>query len=334
MKRRWIITALLAFAAVVICVAPFIGSYPIPFSALWGKADDPIAIDILWKMRIPRTVMAFLAGAGLSACGMCFQALFRNPLATPYTLGVSSGASLGAAICIQQGWLFSALGVPSVTICAFLGAGATIAVVYILATRAPKGSTNATMLLAGVAISFFFSSLILLMQYVADFTRTLRMLRWVMGGIESVTDFRDVLTVFPFVAAGCLIAAYLANELNLLSLGEDFAASRGVSVRRSRQLIYFAVSLTVGAIVSFCGPIGFVGMMTPHVCRLTLGFDHRRLLPASCLLGGAFLVVCDAFGRTIIAPAELPLGIITALAGGPFVLWLLYSRRNDFNDLY
>lgn len=332
MNRAWILAGLFTLTVLVTAVVPFWGMESIPFGALWGSADDPVKIDILWKLRIPRVAMAFLAGTALAASGMGFQAMFRNPLATPFTLGISSGASLGAALCIQLGWSFSLLGIPGVTLSAFIGALITILLVYTLTTRAPQGSTTATMLLAGVAISFFFSSLILFLQYMSDFSRTFRMIRWVMGGMENVVDFGEVLTVFPFVITGCLIIAYLTHELNLMLLGEDFAVSRGVAVNYIKMLLYFAVSLMVGAVVAFCGPIGFVGLMVPHICRLLVGPDHRYLFPATWLLGGAFLVLCDAVGRTIMAPAELPVGIITALLGGPFFLWLLFSRKSSFRE--
>jgi iron complex transport system permease protein len=333
MNRSFILIGLFALAVVVVAAAPFWGMESIPIGALWGSAEDAVKIDILWKLRIPRVAMAFLAGTALASSGMSFQAMFRNPLATPFTLGISSGASLGAALCIQLGWSFSLLGIPGVALSAFVGAVTTIVLVYTLTTRAPQGSSTATMLLAGVAISFFFSSLILFLQYMSDLSRTFRMIRWVMGGMENVVSFREVLTVLPFVVAGCLIIAFLINELNLMLMGEDFAVSRGVAINFTKMLLFFAVSLMVGAVVAFCGPIGFVGLMVPHVCRMLVGADHRRLFPATWLLGGAFLVVCDTVGRTIMAPTELPVGVITALLGGPFFLWLLFGRKSAFQEL-
>jgi cobalamin transport system permease protein len=333
MNRSLILAGLFVLAAVVVAGAPFFGMESIPIGALWGSADDAVKIDILWKLRIPRVAMAFLAGTALASSGMSFQAMFRNPLATPFTLGISSGASLGAAVCIQLGWSFSLLWIPGVAISAFVGALITILLVYTLTTRTPRGSTTATMLLAGVAISFFFSSLILFLQYMSDLSRTFRMIRWVMGGMENVVDFGEVLTVMPFVVTGCLIIAFLTHELNLMLMGEDFAVSRGVAINFTKLLLYFAVSLMVGAVVAFCGPIGFVGLMVPHICRMLVGADHRKLFPATWLLGGAFLVICDTVGRTFMAPTELPVGVITALLGGPFFLWLLFSRKSGFQEL-
>jgi iron complex transport system permease protein len=329
----WKLGVFAGLAVLALAWAPFWGIDHIPFSALWGDVDDYAKADVLWKLRIPRVLMAFLAGTALSTSGMVFQAMFRNPLATPYTLGVSSGAALGAAVSIQFGWTFAFLGLSSVSLAAFAGAVFSIALVYLLTARSRYGSSAATMLLAGVAICFFFSSLILFLQYMTDLSKSIRMLRWTMGGFEAIVQFRDFWGVFPFVASGCLIVWYLLHELNLLATGEEFAFSRGVNVNRTKLLLFLSVSLMVGAVVALCGPIGFVGLMAPHICRLIVGPDHRRLYPAALLFGGAFLVICDTASRVVMAPTELPVGIITALLGGPFFLWLLLARREDFGPM-
>jgi iron complex transport system permease protein len=329
----WKLGVFAGLAALAVVWAPFVGMDRIPLSALWGAVDDYGKVDVLWKLRIPRVLMAFLAGTALATSGMVFQAMFRNPLATPFTLGVSSGAALGAAIAILGSWTFGFLGLSSVSISAFAGAVASIALVYLLTARSRQGSSTATMLLAGVAISFFFSSMILFLQYMTDFTRSFRMLRWTMGGLGDIVQFRDVWGVFPFVASGCLLVWYLLLELNLLTTGEEFAFSRGVNVNQTKLLLFFSVSLMVGAVVAVCGPIGFVGLMAPHICRLVVGPDHRRLFPVTLLFGGAFLVICDTAARTVMAPTELPVGIITALLGGPFFVWLLLGRRQDFGPV-
>jgi len=326
MKHRWTMICLLLGAVVVVGIAPFAGRTWLPLSALWQHAPDPTAVQILWWMRLPRVALGFLAGAALAASGMAFQAMFRNPLATPFTLGTASGASLGVALCIHAGWSVSLLGLPSECVFAFAGALATIVVVYGL-SRLRRGFSTATMLLSGVALSFFCSSLILFLQYCSDPSRSFRMIRAVMGGLEGVVDFRgQVLVVFPFVASGCLILFYLTHELNLISTGEDLAAARGVELGRTKTILFFTASLMVGVVVAFCGPIGFVGLMVPHICRLLIGADHRRLLPATMFFGGAFLVVCDTLARSVLSTAELPVGILTAMLGGPFFLWLLLRR--------
>lgn len=327
MNRAWILGCLAVLAIAVLAVTPFFGMEDVPVRTLWSPVDDA-KLDILWKIRLPRVAMAFLAGAALAVAGMAFQAMFRNPLATPFTLGVSSGASLGAAIGIHTGLAFRLLGIPAVTWLAFAGALAAIGLVYGL-TRTQRGLSTATMLLAGVAVSFFFSSMILLLQYLSDFTRTFRMLRWVMGGLEQIVGFDEVLHVFPFVVAGSLVLLYLTHELNLITTGEELAIARGVEVPRTKLVVFVVSSLMVGAVVAMCGPIGFVGLMVPHICRLLVGADHRWLAPASLLFGGAFLTLCDTVARTVIAPAELPVGVITALLGGPFFLGLLLSQVSE-----
>ncbi|MFH1998705.1 MAG: iron ABC transporter permease, partial [Planctomycetota bacterium] len=191
-------------------------------------------------------------------------------------------------------------------------------------TRMRRGFSVASMLLAGVAISLFFSSLILFLQYISDFTHSFRILRWLMGGMK-ITGYETVLNLLPFVLVGLAIVLWLTHELNLMMTGDDMAVSRGVNVKRTRTLLFFATSLMVGSVVAVCGPIGFVGMMAPHICRLMVGSNHRILMPASFLFGGFFLVLCDTFARTLVAPAEIPVGVITALLGGPFFLWLLLS---------
>jgi iron complex transport system permease protein len=283
--------------------------------------------DIFWKIRVPRVCISFLAGAGLAVSGMAFQAMFRNPLATPFTLGVASGASLGASIYVRLGLVFSILGISGISIAAFAGAILSILLVYGL-TRARRGFSITTMLLAGVAISFFFSSVILFTQYMSDFSQSFRILRWLMGGLEAV-GFESVLNMAPFVISGSAIIIYMTYELNLMMTGEEIAASRGVSVRKTKKILFFATSLMVGGVVAICGPIGFVGMMVPHICRLLIGADHRYLTPATLLFGGAFLTLCDMLARTLIAPAEIPVGIITALLGGPFFIWLLLGKTSS-----
>ena len=325
MKRSGTLAILLVLAVLVAAAAPFVGAEDVTPGDLWSGSDRG-KMDILWKIRLPRVSMALLAGAALATSGLAFQAMFRNPLAEPFTLGVASGASLGAALSIHLGWdAIVLLWIPGASWFAFAGTVAATLLIYGL-TRLKRGFSVATMLLAGVAVSFFFSSVILFVQYLSDFTQTFRMLRWVMGGLERVVGFPDVLTVFPFVVTGTLIVLYLTHELNLITTGEDLAASRGVEVNRTKIVLFFAVSLMVGAVVAACGPIGFVGLMAPHICRLLVGPDHRYLTPATLLFGAAFLVACDTLARTVMPPAELPVGILTSLLGGPFFLWLLLCR--------
>lgn len=316
--------ALAALLAVVsLLVTPFLGMERITPGDLVPDDAGSVRKDIFWKIRVPRTLAAFLAGAALATAGMAFQAMFRNALATPFTLGASSGAAFGAALAIKAGLTLSLLGLAGQSASAFLWAAVSVALVYGL-TRLRRGSSTATMLVAGVAVNFFFASLILFIQFMSDFEHSFRVVRWLMGGFEIV-GFGPVIAMAPFVLAGGLLVFSMLRELDLFTIGEDLAASRGMDVRQTRRTLFLGSSLMVGGVVSICGPIGFIGMMSPHICRLVVGAGHRALAPASALFGGAFLVICDTLARTIIAPAEMPVGVVTALLGGPFFMWLLVT---------
>jgi iron complex transport system permease protein len=331
----WKIAVFAGLAALVLLWTPFWGIDRVPFSALWGEADDPTAINILWELRIPRVLMAFLAGAALATGGMVLQAVFRSPLATPFTLGVSSGAALGASLVVQFGWTFAWQGVCGVSLAGVAGAAISLAIVYVISTRSRQGRSAPSLLLAGLAVCLCFSSLIVLLQYTRnanDFARLFQMVRWTLGGldgVENIVQFRDVWSAAPFVAAGCLIVWYLLHELNLLAAGEEFAFSRGVDVNHIKLLLFFAVSLAIGGAVAVCGPIGLVGLLAPHLSRRIVGPDHRRLYPATWLLGGTLLTTCDAATRTLSAPTELPVGIVMAVLSAPLFLWLVLARRPD-----
>ena len=327
MKKVNILLLLCVFAVLTLVFVPIIGIKTISNGYFLKPFSGEMNADIFWKIRVPRALTAFIAGIALSASGMAFQAMFRNPLATPFTLGVSSGAAFGAALYMWIGLPFVFLGISGVSLGSFLGALLSIMIVYGL-TRVKRGFSTATMLLAGVAVSFFFSSVILFIQYMSDFTQSFRIIRWLMGGFEIV-GFDAFFTMIPFVVIGIIIVFYLINELNLISTGEDIAVSRGVNVGATKTALFFATSLMISSVVSICGPIGFVGMMSPHICRLLVGTNHRYLAPATILFGGMFLTLCDAVSRTIIAPAEIPVGVITALLGGPFFLWLLLGGTSE-----
>jgi len=322
MKNRLLplfILVLLAAAALAFC--PLFGMTFIPHHAVGQERE------ILISIRLPRVLSAFAAGAMLALSGMAFQALFRNPLATPFTLGVSSGAALGAAVSIRLGVAFTVLGISGTSLAAFGGALLSILLVYGL-TKLKGGFSTPTLLLAGIAISFFFSSLILFIQYVSGLTHSFRIVHWMMGTFTTA-DYTGLANLLPFLAIGGFLLAILHREMNLFMIGEDIAVSRGVNARLVKKLIFLAASMMVGGVVALCGPIGFVGMMSPHICRLLVGADHRFLMPATFLFGGFFLTFCDTLSRTLIAPSEIPVGVLTALLGGPFFIWLLLNRRND-----
>lgn len=318
MKPANILILVLVATLAIILISPYLG--------LNNTTNPEIRHHILSQLRIPRILFAFMAGAGLALCGMVFQAMFHNPLATPFTLGVASGASLGAALYVFCGISFSLLGIDGATFAAFMGSLIAISFVYSI-SRLRSGFSTETLLLTGVAISFFFSSLILFTQYMSNVTDSFRILRWLMGSL-TIVGYHDVLQLLPFVSICIAVILWLNRELNLLMAGDDIALSRGVAVQKVRYLLFFITSLCVGAIVSLCGPIGFIGMMVPHICRLLIGCDHRWLTPVTLLFGGSFLIICDTIARLIIAPAEIPVGVITTLLGGPFFLWLLIKSRN------
>jgi iron complex transport system permease protein len=319
MTQKQSLIGLFIVTLLVMLGSPFIGTI--------ATDNNEIVHYILTELRIPRMLLAFIAGSGLALCGMVFQAMFHNALATPFTLGVASGASLGAASYVFFGLNFSLVGIEGGIFAAFFGALIAIFIVYSI-SRFRSGFSPETLLLSGVAINFFFSSLILLIQYLSNVTDSFRILRWLMGGI-AVVGYDDIIHLLPFVSITIIGILWLTRELNLLMAGDDIALSRGVAVKSVRYLLFFITSLCVGAIVALCGPIGFIGMMVPHMCRLLIGSDHRWLAPASALFGGSFLIICDTLARTIIAPAEIPVGVITTLLGGPFFLWLLIKSRHS-----
>lgn len=323
MNPRTALLVLLGLWIATTLGAPLVGSQAISIQdALSGEST---AATILWRIRLPRVLLALLAGGALAVSGLAFQTLFRNPLAEPYTLGVAGGAALGAVLAMQLEWIGTAVGFPAVAAAAFVGALLVSLVILGLAVTR-FGVEVTTLLLAGIAISLSCSALILFLQYLADFTKTFRMVRWMMGGL-SVVGFGEVLWVTPWVVVGGLVLAAHRWDLNLLLTGEELAASRGVSLLRIRLAVLGVTSAMIGALVSVTGPIGFVGLIVPHMLRRWVGHDHLYLIPACLLGGGVFLTLCDLGARTIMAPAELPVGILTALLGGPFFLWLLIARR-------
>lgn len=314
----------------VAMLCPLIGSVDIDFARAWAHRGDigsSLDASVLFLTRLPRLLLAALAGAALALSGAAFQALLRNPLAEPFTLGVSSGGALGAVLAIKLGLDISLFGFSPLILFSFTGAAGTIGVVYLLARTRGVLSTS-LLLLAGVTVSFFFSALILLVFYLSDFTQTHSMLRWMMGGLD-VIGYGEVARLIPFVLAGVVLLLAHAGALNQLSLGVELAAARGVNVRRTQRLCYFAASLATGSVVALAGPIGFVGLIVPHTVRLLIGADHRVLLPASVLAGAGFLILCDTAARTVLAPVEIPVGILTAALGGPFFIGLLLRAKKQ-----
>ncbi len=317
MKRH--LTILLVCSLLTLLAAPFLGE-----TLILGM--DPAGLDslVFWEVRVPRVLLAFLCGAALALGGLVFQAMFRNPLATPYTLGVASGSTFSVALWINFGLSFSVLGISGVSLAALVGALLSVVLVYNLA-KVAGGMATVSLLLGGVILSFFFSSLTMLVQYFADAGSMFKMIRWTMGSLGKA-DMDAVLKVLPFVVSGVVLIAQYRRELDLLSVGDELAMSRGVEVKKVRRILFFAVSLMMAGVVSVCGPIGFVGIMVPHFCRMLFGVVHRDLVWLSLLLGGIFLVLCDTLARSVTIGSDLPVGIITSLIGAPFFLVVLLKR--------
>lgn len=278
---------------------------------------------VLQAIRLPRVVLGGLVGGALSVSGAAMQGLFRNPLADPGLLGISSGASVAAAASIVLG--FSALGIYSMPVAAFLGAVGATVLIYVIAQE--RGKVNvATMLLAGIAINAICGAITGLFVYLASDSEIRTITFWQLGSLSSAS-WRSVLSAGPFLLGTCLAMPFMANGLNAMLLGENNARHMGVQVDAMKWLIISLVALGVGAGVAVSGMIGFVGLVVPHLVRLWLGPNHRTLLPASALLGAILLILADLLARTIVVPAELPIGIVTAVMGGPFFLYLLIRDR-------
>jgi iron complex transport system permease protein len=320
----------LFIAALIVC--PLVGPERIDAAGALGEilAGNTAAsgdASILAYIRIPRVILALLAGGALALAGVAFQALLRNPLATPYTLGVASGSALGASSAIYLGitGVITFGPISGVQISSLLGACAVIGVVYLLARK--KGRmTMMGLLLAGVTMGLIASSVILFIRYISRPSEAVMMDRWLMGSME-VVGYGELGMLFPFLLPGLVLLFTQAGRLNQLAFGEELAAGRGVNVGRTQRIAFFGGSLVTASVVALTGPIGFVGLIVPHAVRKVTGPDHRLLMPASFLTGGAFLAVCGAISNVVIAPTILPVGIITAMLGGPFFLAMLVKMR-------
>jgi iron complex transport system permease protein len=323
-RLTWALSALLALLALVVLFALSTGYQTITWQEL---QTSETARAIFFRLRVPRVLLAMLVGASLSAVGAALQALFRNPLAEPFTLGVSGGGALGASIAIAMGFGANLAGVPLVFLTAFAGALLFVAIVYRLASSGPVFLPGA-LLLAGVVLNLIAGAGVLLIQFVTDYTRALQILRFMVGTLD-VVGIDLVIRMALFLVPGLLLLLYSTRDLNLIAMDEESAAALGVDVKRVEKTVYAASSLVVGVAVAVAGPIGFVGLIVPHAVRLALGEDLRIVIPCSMLLGAGFLVAADTFARTILGGSELPVGAVTALAGGPLFL-LLLARRTRY----
>ncbi|MFC4410703.1 FecCD family ABC transporter permease [Chungangia koreensis] len=301
-----------------------IGSVPIPFQTLWDSSDEA-AWNILWKIRMPRVILAALVGASLALAGAAFQGLLKNPLADPYTLGVSSGASVGAVITIFFGLSLPLLGLYTLPVMSMMGAFVTMLAVVGFARLVDRAMKMETIILTGIIFSSFLGSIISLM--IALTGEELRqIIGWLLGSV-SMRGWSYVAMDVPFVAIGALLIWLNRRELNAMMFGEERAIHLGVDVKKRKMMILAGGSMLTGAAVAVSGTIGFVGLVVPHMTRLLWGADHRHLLPLSFLNGATLLIICDLVARTIISPSELPVGVITAFIGAPVFAFIFFRQR-------
>ncbi|NQT05889.1 MAG: iron chelate uptake ABC transporter family permease subunit [Dehalococcoidia bacterium] len=334
--RIYGIAGLIILLAVVAAFATTVGSVKIPLLTTgtillsklplveiapeWASTLETIVIDI----RLPRVLLAGLVGAALAAAGATYQGLFRNPLADPYLIGVAQGAALGAVIgfLLPSGW--HALGFGIIPLLAFTGALISTTVVYLLA-RVGKTLPVTTLILAGVALGALLSSIVSYL-IISSGDKLHSIMFWLMGSF-SLSQWSEVIMVLPYMLVGLVVLLLYARSLNLMQLDEEQAQQLGINVERLKLVLLGAATLITAAAVSFVGIIGFVGIIIPHAVRLIWGADYRFLLPLSILTGAIFLILADILARTVLAPVEIPIGVITAICGAPFFLYLLRRRK-------
>jgi iron complex transport system permease protein len=339
-KSRWMATlgilGLMAIAVSVICLR--FGAQPIAYGeivrvfvdVMSGRDVDggtpDVASTILLQVRLPRMLLGFLVGCSLATVGVVLQALLRNPLADPYVLGVSSGAALGAAVGVLLGAGTTFLAETALPVCGFSGGLLALVIIYRMAATSEQLPIH-SLLLAGVILNAIFSAMIMFITSILEPNRSYGMMAWLMGTLTAPT-YSGLTGLIVYLSIGLILLFGHMRALNILALGEDTARTLGVDTERAKRSLFVLAALVTGAVVSVSGMIGFIGMVVPHAVRLATGADHRLLLPASALVGGTFLMGADTIARTMISPAEIPVGIITALAGGPFFVYLLLWRKD------
>lgn len=319
MNKKYVIITV--FGLLILLVLPFVGVIKID---LQGLFEDSPGSFIFWQLRVPRTLLAFMVGSILALAGMIFQNIFRNSLATPYTLGVSSGAAAATVFAMKMKLSLVFLGLNGIYVYGFAGAVVSIFIILGIA-RMVKSFSIYTLLMSGIALNFFFSSNILLVQYLVKYTETVSVLRWLMGGL-TVSGYSEIVFLFPLYLFFVILTFSIKNELMLISGGDQFAHSKGLNVKKFRIFIFITVAFLVGVVVSISGPIGFVGLIVPHISRLIFKNNFKLVTFFTLFIGGLLLVLTDFLARILIPPVEIPVGIITAFMGTPFFLFILISR--------
>jgi iron complex transport system permease protein len=315
------VSVCLAAFCLAALVLPWVG--PGPLHVRDTLRFESMDSYIFRQLRVTRTLLGLFAGGALSLAGTLFQAVLRDALATPYTLGVSTGASLGAVVAISMGWSL-VFGIPATWLGALAGAAAVLVVVMGVAARQRRISAFG-LLLTGVAVNSVCASLILLLYSLAGVTRSFSISRWLIGSVDA-TSYGSLGVFALIVIVVSLLVIAQAKDWNLMAVDEQWAASRGVRVRSVLVNGYLSGSVLTAGAIALTGPIGFVGLIVPHMVRGRISSDHRILMPCSFFLGGVLLASCDALGRIVLAPAEVPAGVILALLGGPYLIWLVRER--------
>lgn len=340
MRKKWLWIALLATlgAGLVILVCTFFGAADITIkdtlmilaNKVFGVFDGEVEAlgakgTIIWNLRFPRSLLAFLVGGGLALCGGVYQAIFKNPMADPFILGISSGAAFGATIGILLNFSTSFMGMNSTSLLAFAGSLLSIFFVYNIAKVGRQANTT-SLLLCGTAVNQFLTALISFAMLI--FSNEMKKIYfWTLGSFSS-KGWDHVLTVVPYVLIGLVIILIFAKELDIMVLGDETAVRFGVDVEKNKRILFLVTSLVMASCVSVSGIIGFVGLIAPHVIRLIVGPSHKKLLPMSFVLGGVVLCICDTIARSVMA-AEIPVGIVTAIVGAPFFIYLLRARNTE-----
>jgi len=338
------LAVLLIVFGIVFVLSLNLGYAPIPFSHILTILAKQVPIldnlvgssnilpkheVIIVQIRLPRVICGALVGAALAAAGVTYQGIFRNPMADPYVIGASTGASLGAALVIVLGVGVSLLGVNSLQILAFVGSLITVLLVYNI-SRVGSRVPVTTLLLTGIAVSLFQNAIVTFLKVIAEESLLHGLVFWIIGSLAPTESWDKVFAILPFILIGTAVAYLYSRDLNILALGEDQAQHLGVEIEKVKTILLVSGALMTAAAVSISGLIGFVGLIIPHLTRVLVGPDHRVLLPTSAIVGASFLMICDALSRVVMGSGEAPVGVITALSGAPFFIYLLRRKRKGY----
>lgn len=330
--------------SIIICLLIFIsgialGSINVPFNEVVSiishkifntellESIIPNRVSIVWNLRLPRTVLAFIVGGALAVSGTVMQSVLKNPLASSYTLGVSSGASLGAAVVIVTGFRIPFLGLFTLPGVGLLCGLLTVFIAVKFAAKMDKNLENNTIILVGMVFSLFVNALLTLVTALSD-EHLQQLTYWQMGSF-SLKDWSSVFVLFPIVLVGAVVISSYSKEMDIMTFGEEQAFTMGVDVYKLKWLLLGLSAALTGSAVSFAGVIGFIDLIAPHVVRKIFGSSHRVVIPMSMIFGGSFMIICDLIARTIVSPSELPVGAVTALIGAPFFAYVYFSKRKE-----